>query len=79
MDEFIDILLREDRVFDIILPRLTKRFIHEENGELTKRVSLIEEDLEEGNNFWCYDDFVCQVYNVIAFEYNCGIQNRGTV
>ncbi|KAH7639809.1 pre-mrna-splicing factor 38a-like protein [Dermatophagoides farinae] len=46
MDEFIDLLLREDRVFDIILPRLTKRFVHEENGELTKRVSLIEEDLD---------------------------------
>nr|XP_027203692.1 pre-mRNA-splicing factor 38A-like [Dermatophagoides pteronyssinus] len=51
MDEFIDLLLREDRVFDIILPRLTKRFVHEENGELTKRISLIEEDLDlDANN-----------------------------
>ncbi|KAI2807872.1 Pre-mRNA-splicing factor 38A [Blomia tropicalis] len=46
MDEFVDILLREDRVFDVILPRLTKRFVHVENGELPKRVSLIDEDLE---------------------------------
>ncbi|XP_017487429.1 PREDICTED: pre-mRNA-splicing factor 38A-like, partial [Rhagoletis zephyria] len=46
MDEFVDMLLREDRVFDVILPRLTKRFLHVENGELEKRVSLIDEDLE---------------------------------
>lgn len=45
MDEFIDTLLRDERVFDTILPRLTKRFVHEENGELAKRISLIENDL----------------------------------
>ncbi|KAF7495099.1 Pre-mRNA-splicing factor 38A [Sarcoptes scabiei] len=50
MDEFIDLLLRDDRVFDIILPRLTKRFVHEENGELTTRVSLIQEDLNIDEN-----------------------------
>ena len=34
MDEFIDMLLRGDRVFDVILPRITKRFVLEENAEL---------------------------------------------
>lgn len=43
----MDMLLREERVFDIILPRLIKRFVHVENGDLTKRVSLIDDDLLE--------------------------------
>lgn len=34
MDEYIDELLRNDRVCDIILPRIQKRFILEENNEL---------------------------------------------
>ena len=50
MDEFVDSLLRDDRVFDVILPRLTKRFVHVENGELPKRVSLIDEDLDLEEN-----------------------------
>ncbi|XP_054159189.1 pre-mRNA-splicing factor 38A-like [Oppia nitens] len=48
MDEFIDILLREDRVFDVILPRILKRHVHEESGELETRVSILDEDLEAG-------------------------------
>ena len=44
MDEFIDILLRDDRVFDVILPRILKRRVHEENQELVPRVSLLDED-----------------------------------
>jgi len=44
MDEFVDLLLREDRVCDIQLPRLQKRHVLEENNELETRVSLLEND-----------------------------------
>ncbi|KAJ3141701.1 hypothetical protein HDU90_006044 [Geranomyces variabilis] len=47
MDEFVDDLLRSDRVCDTILPRITKRHILEETGELEPRVSPLEEDLED--------------------------------
>lgn len=43
MDEFIDNLLREQRVFDVILPRLTKRFVLEENGDIEPYKSELEE------------------------------------
>ncbi|XP_015781694.1 pre-mRNA-splicing factor 38 [Tetranychus urticae] len=46
MDEFIDMLLREDRVFDVILPRIKARRIHEENDELGPRESLLKEELD---------------------------------
>ncbi|KAG0283668.1 hypothetical protein BGZ96_011947 [Linnemannia gamsii] len=50
MDEFIDELLREERVCDVVLPRLTKRFVLEDAGELDPRISMLEElemELEE--------------------------------
>ncbi|CAG8663062.1 8912_t:CDS:1, partial [Paraglomus occultum] len=47
MDEFIDNLLREERVFDTILPRLSKRHVLEENDELPPRISALEDDLED--------------------------------
>ncbi|XP_077500718.1 pre-mRNA processing factor 38 [Amblyomma americanum] len=47
MDEFIDELLREERVADIILPRIQKRQVLEENGELDPRVSALEDDLDD--------------------------------
>lgn len=47
MDEFIDELLRSDRVCDIILPRIQKRHILEENNELEPKVSSLEDDLDE--------------------------------
>lgn len=47
MDEFIDELLRSDRVCDIILPRVQKRFILEENNELEPKVSALDDDLDE--------------------------------
>jgi pre-mRNA-splicing factor 38A len=47
MDEFIDELLKEERVCDVILPRLQKRYILEENGELEPKVSLLDDDLDE--------------------------------
>ncbi|KAK7023823.1 RNA polymerase II subunit A C-terminal domain phosphatase [Favolaschia claudopus] len=40
IDEFVDQLLTEERVCDIILPRLTKRSTLEENGEIGPRQSL---------------------------------------
>lgn len=47
MDEFIDELLRSDRVCDIIMPRLQKRAVLEENNELEPKVSALDEDLDE--------------------------------
>lgn len=47
MDDFIDELLRSDRVCDIILPRIQKRSVLEENNELEPKVSALEEDLDE--------------------------------
>jgi len=46
MDEFIDQLLREERVLDIQLPRLQKRNVLEENNELEARQSILDEDIE---------------------------------
>ncbi|KAG0224796.1 Pre-mRNA-splicing factor 38A [Actinomortierella wolfii] len=37
MDEFVDELLREERVCDVVLPRLTKRYVLEDAGELDPR------------------------------------------
>lgn len=47
MDDFIDELLRSDRVCDIILPRIQKRAVLEENNELEPKVSALDEDLDE--------------------------------
>lgn len=47
MDEFIDQLLREDRVCDVILPRVQKRHVLEENNELETRVSALDDDLDD--------------------------------
>lgn len=47
MDEFIDELLRNDRVCDVILPRLQKRAVLEENNDLEPRVSCLDDDLDE--------------------------------
>uniref|UniRef100_A0A6B2EE69 Pre-mRNA-splicing factor 38 n=1 Tax=Phlebotomus kandelakii TaxID=1109342 RepID=A0A6B2EE69_9DIPT len=47
VDEFIDELLRSDRVCDIILPRIQKRHILEENNELEPKISALDDDLDE--------------------------------
>lgn len=47
VDEFIDELLREERLCDIILPRIQKRYILEENNELELKVSALDDDLDE--------------------------------
>ncbi|KAJ7074397.1 PRP38 family-domain-containing protein [Mycena amicta] len=46
IDEFVDQLLTEERVCDIILPRITKRGILEENGEIGPRQSRLLDALE---------------------------------
>ncbi|XP_048205913.1 pre-mRNA-splicing factor 38A-like [Perognathus longimembris pacificus] len=43
VDEFIDELLHSERVCDIILPRLQKRYVLEEAEQLEPRVSLLED------------------------------------
>ncbi|TFY64193.1 hypothetical protein EVJ58_g2788 [Rhodofomes roseus] len=46
MDEFVDNLLVEERVCDIILPRLTKRDVLEDNGEMGPRQSRLLDAME---------------------------------
>lgn len=43
VDNFVDQMLRQDRVFSIILPRLQSRMILEENDEIEMRESLLDE------------------------------------
>lgn len=51
VDDFIDQLLREERVCDVQLPRLQNRQILEEGNELEPRVSVLEDDLlDEGSS-----------------------------
>ncbi|KAI9208640.1 PRP38 family-domain-containing protein [Polychytrium aggregatum] len=45
IDEFVDELLTAERVCDTILPRITKRHVLEELGELEPRVSPLESEL----------------------------------
>lgn len=47
IDEFIDQLLREERMCDVILPRIQRRDVHEEGGELEPRVSALDDDLDD--------------------------------
>jgi len=47
MDEFIDALLHEERLFDIILPRIQKRYVLEEANELEPRISALDDDADE--------------------------------
>jgi len=50
MDEFIDQLLTEERVCDIILPRLTKRDVLEETEGLAPRSSALLKAMEESGS-----------------------------
>nr|AAH59875.1 Prpf38a protein [Mus musculus] len=47
VDEFIYELLHSERVCDIILPRLQKRYVLEEAEQLEPRVSALEEDMDD--------------------------------
>ncbi|CAL1674961.1 unnamed protein product [Lasius platythorax] len=48
MDEFIDNLLRDERSCDVILPRIQKRYVLEENNELEAKISALEDDMDDG-------------------------------
>lgn len=50
VDEFIDNLLREERVLDIQLPRLQKRSVLEENNQLEPRQSVLDEDIDDNES-----------------------------
>ncbi|KAL1778803.1 Pre-mRNA-splicing factor 38A [Sigmodon hispidus] len=47
VDKFIDEFLHSERVCDIILPRLQKRYVLEEAEQLEPRVSTLEEDMDD--------------------------------
>ncbi|KAK9496550.1 hypothetical protein O3M35_013175 [Rhynocoris fuscipes] len=47
MDEYIDGLLHEERMFDIILPRIQKRHVLEEANELEPRISALDDDADD--------------------------------
>ena len=51
MDDYIDNLLREERYFDVILPRISKRILHEELNELEPRVYMIDTELMEDGEY----------------------------
>lgn len=44
MDEYIDELLTQERAYDIILPRIQKRYVLEENNEIENKVSALDDD-----------------------------------
>ena len=45
MDEYIDSLLNEERVFNVILPRLQRRWVLEESEQLVSRMSALDDDI----------------------------------
>ncbi|XP_002738320.1 pre-mRNA-splicing factor 38A-like [Saccoglossus kowalevskii] len=47
VDEFIDELLHEERLCDIILPRIQKRYVLEDTNQLEPRISALEDDLDD--------------------------------
>lgn len=56
MDEFIDELLREERVLDVQLPRLQKRHVLEENNQLEPRQSVLDGDIDDNESSSDDDD-----------------------
>ena len=50
MDEYIDSLLNEEHIFEISLPKIPKRNVLEENGELKPYVSVLENELNVDKN-----------------------------
>ncbi|GMM38932.1 hypothetical protein DASC09_062710 [Saccharomycopsis crataegensis] len=47
IDEFVDDMLRKERVCDLILPRLVDRLVLEDNGDLEPRKSIFENSESE--------------------------------
>ena len=50
MDEYIDSLLNEEHIFEISLPKIPKRNVLEENGELKPYVSVLKNELNVDKN-----------------------------
>ena len=50
MDEYIDSLLNEEHIFEISLPKIPKRSVFEDNGELSPYVSVLENELNVDRN-----------------------------
>ncbi len=50
MDEYIDLLLNSEHIFEISLPKIPKRSILEENGKLAPYVSVLENELNIDKN-----------------------------
>lgn len=71
MDEYIDNLLREDRYLDVILPRISKRALHEELNELEPRIYMIDTELMEDGE---YSD---EELNAEIKSYREGLKNDG--
>ncbi|XP_022187319.2 pre-mRNA-splicing factor 38 [Nilaparvata lugens] len=70
MDEFIDELLREERMCDIILPRIQKRYVMEENNEIEPKISALDDDLDEGIESSGDDDDVATAVEKIRTNEN---------
>jgi hypothetical protein len=47
IDEFVDEILHSDHSCDTILPRLTKRYLLEDQGLIEPRISPLEEELDD--------------------------------
>uniref|UniRef100_A0A0A9YTA7 Pre-mRNA-splicing factor 38 n=1 Tax=Lygus hesperus TaxID=30085 RepID=A0A0A9YTA7_LYGHE len=47
MDDYIDQLLHEERMYDIILPRIQKRHVLEEANEVEPRISALDDDADD--------------------------------
>jgi len=50
IDEYVDALLREERVCDTALPRIPSRFALEEADALEPRVSLLEGEIDSDDD-----------------------------
>lgn len=47
VDELIDAMLQQDRLFTISLPRLPSRLMLENSGQLEPRISVLDEEFDE--------------------------------
>ena len=47
MDEFVEMLLENEMALEISLPHLDKRHVLEARGELSPRISILEDELNE--------------------------------
>nr|CAD7438262.1 unnamed protein product [Timema bartmani] len=76
IDEYIDELLREERLCDIILPRIQKRHVLEENNELESKISALEDDLDEGIESSGEEEEIAKPADIPIVEENHWPRNR---